>query len=106
MSNLPGVRTMPAVGIAHWRHWHLGWHHRGGAAQAQAALIKEFKQRGEFRPSFLGSLRMYSLCSLFTGLRLVPTSTVAVSRNSASSASRGDKWPLATMMTGPHTRNL
>lgn len=53
-------------------------------------------------PSSLSSLRMYSL---FTGLRPVPTSTVAASRNSASSASRGDKWPLATMMTGPHARN-
>ena len=102
MPNLPSVRTMPAVGIAHWRRWYLGWHHRGGAAQAQAARIKEFKQRGEFRLSFLSSLRMYSL---FPALRPVPTSTVAVSRNSASSVSGGDKWPLATMMTGPHARN-
>jgi hypothetical protein len=105
MPNLPSVRTMPAVGIAHWRRWYLGWHHRGGAAQAQAARIKKFKQHGAFKPSSLSSLRMYSLFSLFIGLRPVPTSTVAVSRNSASSASRGDKWPLATMMTGPHARN-
>jgi hypothetical protein len=71
MPDLPGVRTMPAVGIAHWRYWHLGWHHRGGAAQAQAARIKEFKQRGEFRPSFLSYCKQLAhVFTMFTIYRL------------------------------------
>jgi len=56
MPNLPSVRTMPAVGIARWCRWYLGCHHRGGAAQAQAARIKKFKQYGEFRAVFLKQL--------------------------------------------------
>lgn len=58
--------TMPAVGIGHRRRWCLGWHHRGGAAQEQAAAhTKEFKQRGGFRPSLMSSLCLYSLFALF-----------------------------------------
>ena len=92
MPDLPGVRTMPAVGIAHWRHWHLGWHHRGGAAQAQAARIKKFKQHGAFKPSSLSTLRMSSLFTVLRPVRPAQLQLAGIRRVRLAGGING-RWP-------------